>query len=65
MSQRELKIFSLRDLVEHLAQSQKQLEWTDDPGMIRVITESILRDLESCRRLCEELHRKAQVRQAV
>ncbi len=65
MSQRESKILWLKDILEHLTRCQKQLLWTTDPDMVRVITETMLRDLESCRHLCEELNRKASTRQAV
>jgi hypothetical protein len=30
-----------------------------------VITETMLRDLECCRRLCETLHRRSAIQQAV
>ena len=65
MSQREAKLLWLKDMFGHLSISQKELMWTEDPDMIRVITETMLRDLESCRHLCEELHRKAKLRQMV
>jgi hypothetical protein len=55
MSQREANVVWLRDLLEHLTECHKQLEWADDPELIRLLTESMLRDLERCRRLCEAL----------
>jgi hypothetical protein len=58
MSQRESNLLWLRDLLEHLTASQQQLEWTEDPDAIHVLTESMIRDLECCRRLCETLHRR-------
>lgn len=65
MSKRESKMLLLKDMVEHLRGSQQQLQWTENPEMIRMITETMIRDLESCRTLCEELNRKARIRQAV
>jgi hypothetical protein len=66
MSQRETNLLWLRDLLEHLTASQERLEWAEGPDTVRVITESMLRDLERCRRLCEALHsRCAPVRHAV
>jgi hypothetical protein len=60
MSQREANMVLLRDLLEHLTECHKQLEWSDDPEMIRLLTEAMLRDLERCRRQCESLHRRCQ-----
>ena len=48
-----------------LAGCRKQLEWAEDPEAVRMITETMLRELESCRRLCERLHRRAAPRPAV
>jgi hypothetical protein len=56
MSQRESNLLWLKDLLEHLTASQERLEWAEGPDTVRVITESMLRDLERCRRLCEGLH---------
>ncbi len=60
MSQREANVVWLRDLLEHLTECQKQLEWTDDPELVRLVTETMLRDLERSRRLCENIHRRCQ-----
>jgi hypothetical protein len=65
MSQREANLLWLRDLLEHLNDTQQQLQLVEDGDTIRVLTESMLRDLESCRRLCETLRRRAGLRQAV
>jgi hypothetical protein len=66
MSQRQSNLLWLRDLLEHLTSCQERLEWAEGPDTVRVITETMLRDLERCRRLCEALHgRCAAVRQAV
>lgn len=65
MSQRETNLLWLKDLLDHLADCRRQLEWAEDNEAIRVLTESMLRDLDACRRLCEDLHRKSGYRQAV
>jgi hypothetical protein len=65
MSQRHTNLLWLKDMLDHLASCQQQLQWTDDPETIAVLTESMLRDLECCRRLCEALHRRAGLQHAV
>ena len=65
MSQRESNVLWLRDLLEHLTASQQQLESSEDGETIRVLTESMLRDLDCCRRLCEGLRRRVSVSQTV
>lgn len=59
MSQREMNLLWLKDTLEHLVGCQEQLEWARDSETVRVLTQSMLRDLECCRRLCEALHRRA------
>lgn len=59
MSQREANLLWMRDILEHLTATRQQLEWTDDCDSIRVLTETMLRDLERCQRLCEALHQKS------
>ena len=61
MSQRETNLIWLRDMLEHLADYQKQLEWTEDSQTARVLTESMIRDLDCCKRLCETIHRRSGV----
>jgi hypothetical protein len=58
MSQRESNLLWLKDMLEHLQACQQQLEWTEDAEATRLLTETMLRDLASCRRLCEGLHRR-------
>ncbi len=55
MSQRQANLLWLRDILEHLSTTRQKLEWTEDRETIRVLTESMLRDLERCTRLCETL----------
>lgn len=61
MNQRENNLIWLKDMLEHLAESREQLEWTEDSLAQRMITESMLRDLDCCRRLCESLRRRGQL----
>jgi hypothetical protein len=65
MSQRESNLLWLKDMLDHLAECQQQLQWTEDPEAIGVLTESMLRDLECCRRLCETLQRRAGLQPAL
>ena len=58
MSQRETNLLWLRDMLEHMVQCQQQLEWAEDEEAVQVLTESMLRDLESCRRLLLETQRR-------
>lgn len=61
MSQRESKLLWLRDMLDHLRSCQQQLEWTSDPEAVQVITETMLRELDCCRRVCEALRRRSPV----
>ena len=61
MTVRENNLIWLKDMLEHLADSREHLEWAQDGCALRMITESMLRDLECCRRLCESLRRRGQL----
>lgn len=65
MSQREINLLWLKDMLDHLETCRQQLCWAEDNESIRLLTESMLRDLEQCRRLCEEWHRRSRVRRAM
>jgi hypothetical protein len=65
VSRRESNLLWLKDVLEHLTACRQQLEWTADPEAVQVLTESMIRDLECCRRLCETLHQNSIFRQAV
>jgi hypothetical protein len=65
MSQRETTMLWLKDTIRHLAQCQQQLQWAESAETIQVLTESMLRDLEQCQRLCEDIHQRAHMRVAV
>ena len=58
MGQRQTNLLWLRDLLEHLSGCQQQLEWAEDAETTRVLTESMLADLDRCKRLCEGIHRR-------
>ena len=58
MSQRETTLLGLRDILEHLTNTQQRLEWTTDREAAGLLTENMLRDLERCRRLCETLRQR-------
>ena len=64
MSQREMNLLWLRDTLEHLTSCQQQLEWAQDAEGVQVLTETMLRDLECCRRLCEAISRRSQFQHA-
>lgn len=59
MSQREVNLLWLRDTLEHLIATQRQLEWTEDLETIRVLTEAMIRDLERSQRVCETMHQRS------
>jgi len=59
MSQRETNLLWLKDLLEHLTACQQQLEWAEDGETVNVLTDSMLADLERCKRLCEAIRRRA------
>jgi hypothetical protein len=59
VSQRDTNLLWLKDMLDHLSACRKQLEWAESPDAVQVITETMLRDLESCRRLCESLRRRS------
>ena len=65
MSQRDTNLLWLKDMLDHLAACRKQLEWAEDPEAVRMITETMLRELECCRRLCERLQRRTAPQHAV
>ena len=64
MSQRENNLLWLKDTLEHLLTCQQQLEWAKDGDAVHVLTETMLRDLECCKRICESLHHRASLQHA-
>jgi len=65
MSQRDTNLLWLKDMLEHLRACHQQLQWTTDSDTIQLLTESMLRDLDCCRRICEELNRRSTLPQAI
>ena len=63
MSQRNMDLLWLKDVLDHLSSCRRQLEWAEDENTIRVLTETMLRDLECCRRLCEQLRGRRRCQQ--
>ena len=64
MSQRDINLLWLKDTLEHLVTCQQQLAWAKNAEAVQVLTESMLRDLECCRRICETLHQRASLQHA-
>jgi hypothetical protein len=58
MSQRESNLLWLRDLLEQMESCRQQMEWAKDGEAVQVLTENMLRDVETCRRLCESLRQR-------
>ncbi len=65
MSQRDEKLLWLKDLLEHLSRNHQQLLWTQDMEMVRLISETMLRDLEACERICKDIKSRAETRKAI
>ena len=64
MSQRQSNLLWLKDMIEHLSACQQQLQWAEDPDTIQLLAETMLRDLECCRRICETVRRRTGVKHA-
>ncbi len=64
MSQRDSNLLWLSDMLDHLKDCQQQLQWTEDPESIGLLTETMIRELDRCRRLCETLRRSQRVQPA-
>ena len=64
MSQRDVNLLWLKDTLEHLTTCRQQLEWAGNAEAVQVLTETMLRDLERCRRICESLQRRASLQHA-
>jgi hypothetical protein len=59
MCRKEANLLWLKDMLDHLSACRQQLEWAEDRESISVLTETMLRDLETCRRLCESMQRRS------
>lgn len=58
MNMRENNLLWLKDLLDHLVETRDHLEWAETGVSMRMVLDSMLRDLDNCRRLCENLRRK-------
>ena len=58
MGHRDSILLWLRDSLEHLTSTQQQLEWSAERESVQLLAETMLRDLERCRRLVEALRQK-------
>jgi hypothetical protein len=65
MSRREANLRYLRDMLEHLKSCERQLEWSKNPETVRLITETMIRELDCCRKVCDGFRQKVSVRQAL
>ena len=65
MSQREINLLWIKDTLEHLTSCQEQLQWAVDDEAVHLLTETMMRDLDCCRRLCQGLHRRAGLQHAI
>lgn len=65
MTPREAALVGLRDTLEHLTECQKQMEWAEESATTALLTDAMLRDLERCRRLLEQLRRRELARSTV
>ena len=61
MSQRQAELLRLQDALERLLSYQGQLEWTRDPAALSYLTDSMVRDLDWCRKACVQMSRQAQL----
>jgi hypothetical protein len=62
MSRRDSDLLWLKDLLEHLGDCQRQLDWAQDAETVNLVMDTMLRDLERCRGLCESLRQLGGVR---
>jgi hypothetical protein len=65
MTQREANLLWLKDTVDHLRGCEQQLEWAENGESAHFLIETMLRDLDRCRRLCEALHERACLQHAI
>jgi hypothetical protein len=65
MKQWHANLLWLKDMLEHLTDCHEQLEWTEDNSTFRILTETMIRDLDCCRGLCENLRQEREALVAV
>jgi hypothetical protein len=64
MSQRVSNLVWLKDVLDHLQECQSRLEWTENADAMQDLTETMIRDLDCCHKLCQKLQRQAMILQA-
>jgi hypothetical protein len=64
MTQRQANLLWLKDTVDHLRGCEQQLEWAEETEAHRML-ETMLRDLDRCRRLCEALLERPSLQHAI
>jgi hypothetical protein len=52
---RHTTLLWMKDLIEHLARCQDQLEWASDHATQEFLADAMLGDLSECQKLCEQL----------
>jgi hypothetical protein len=57
MSHRQSELLHMRDMLEHLHLCHQQLQEFEEPQAVRFLTETMLRNLDGCRRVCQNLTR--------
>ncbi len=55
MRNRHRTLLWMKDLIDHMARCQEQLQWAADGQAEEFLTEALLADLSECRRLCQEI----------
>ncbi len=64
MTPRDQNLQWMKDILDHLQHCRNQLAWAQDDATIHLLSETMLRDLERGRRLCEEWSRRSRPRRA-
>ena len=59
MRKRESNLVWLKDLLGNLRSCQQELEWAENGTTVQLLTDTMLRDLENCREICEELRNRS------
>lgn len=60
MTTQHTDLVRLRTMLEQLQETQETLATdSDDAPLVMYLTERMLRDIESCKRLCQSMHRRA------
>ncbi len=55
MMDRHDTLLWMKDVIEHMARCQEQLQWSSDGATQSFLAEKLLGDLSECQRLCEQL----------